>query len=104
MSNTSVKELAKKRAVVVFSRSSCCMCYTIQRLFSDLSVNAAVHELDQEPNGRELESQLKKLGCNPVVPAVFIGGEFVGGTNEVMELHLSGSLVPWLRRVGAIWL
>ncbi|KAK9136992.1 hypothetical protein Sjap_007586 [Stephania japonica] len=75
------------------------MCYTIQRLFSDLSVNAAVHELDQEPNGRELESQLKKLGCNPVVPAVFIGGEFVGGTNEVMELHLSGSLVPWLRRI-----
>jgi glutaredoxin 3 len=38
------------------------------------------------------------------VPAVFVGGDLVGGTNRVMALHLSGELVPMLRNAGALWL
>ncbi|RWW73179.1 hypothetical protein BHE74_00018978 [Ensete ventricosum] len=86
-----VMRLASQRAAVVFSLSSCCMCYTIKRLFCDLGVNPAIHELDEDPNGKDMEGALTKwLGCNPPVPAVFIGGCLVGPTDRVMSLHLRG--------------
>ncbi|XP_004486045.1 monothiol glutaredoxin-S2-like [Cicer arietinum] len=98
-----VTELASERSVVIFSKSSCCMCHTIKTLLSDFGVNPEVHELDEINGGRDIEQALLRLGCNPSVPAVFIGGEFVGGANEVMSLHLNRSLIPMLRRAGALW-
>uniref|UniRef100_A0ACD5XNP9 Uncharacterized protein n=1 Tax=Avena sativa TaxID=4498 RepID=A0ACD5XNP9_AVESA len=99
-------KLASERAVVVFTLNSDCMCHTLERLFSDqLGVNALVHELDQDPRGKEMERVLlKMLGRGPSIPVVFIGGKLVGGTNKVMSLHLGGELVPMLKNVGALWL
>jgi glutaredoxin 3 len=101
-----VMKLASERAVVVFTLSSDCMCHTVERLFSDqLSVNALVHELDQDPRGKEMErALLKMVGKGPSVPVVFIGGKLIGGTNKVMSLHLGGELVPMLKSAGALWL
>ncbi|GAV73153.1 Glutaredoxin domain-containing protein [Cephalotus follicularis] len=100
-----VSELAKERPVVIFSKSSCCMCHTIKTLFREFGVNPMVHELDEIPIGSEIEQALSKLGCsnNPTLPVVFIGGELLGGTNAVMSLHLNCSLIPMLLRVGAMW-
>ncbi|XP_026383117.1 monothiol glutaredoxin-S3-like [Papaver somniferum] len=100
-----VTRLASQRAIVIFSKSTCCMSHTIKTLFYDLGVNPTVHELDEEPGaGKEIEKALISLGCNPSVPAIFIGGKLVGGVSEVMTLHLSCSLVPLLKQAGAIWL
>lgn len=79
------------------------MCHSIKSLFCDLGVHATNYELDKIPRGREIEQALSILGCNPTVPAVFIGGEMVGGANEVISLHLSRSLKPKLIRAGALW-
>ncbi|BBN69612.1 Thioredoxin superfamily protein, partial [Prunus dulcis] len=98
-----VTKMASERPVVIFSKSSCCMCHSIKTLFSDFGVNPAVYELDEMQRAREIEQALSRLGCNPTVPAVFIGGEFVGGANEVMNLHLQRSLIPMLKRAGALW-
>ncbi|URE28358.1 Glutaredoxin [Musa troglodytarum] len=73
------------------------MCHTVKRLFCELGVNPAVHELDEDPRGKD-------MGRSPPVPAVFIGGNLVGPTDEVMALHLGGKLVPLLRNAGALWL
>uniref|UniRef100_A0ACD5YIR9 Uncharacterized protein n=1 Tax=Avena sativa TaxID=4498 RepID=A0ACD5YIR9_AVESA len=100
-----VMKLASERAVVIFTLDSCCMCHTVTRLFRDLGVNALEHELDNDPKCKEMEKALVKLlGRGPPVPAVFIGGKLVGGTNKVMSLHLSGELVPMIRNAGALWL
>ncbi|URE28356.1 Glutaredoxin [Musa troglodytarum] len=81
------------------------MCHTVKRLFCELGVNPAVHELDEDPRGKDMERALAKmLGRSPPVPAVFIGGNLVGPTDEVMALHLGGKLVPLLRNAGALWL
>ncbi|TKY71998.1 Monothiol glutaredoxin-S4 [Spatholobus suberectus] len=82
-----VTQMASERPVVIFSRSSCCLCHTIKTLFSDFGVYPNVHELDKIPGGKDIEQALSRLGCNPSVPAVFIGGELVGGANEVMSRH-----------------
>ncbi|KAG6432160.1 hypothetical protein SASPL_103734 [Salvia splendens] len=95
--------MVSEKPVVIFSKSSCCMSHTIRSLFSDFGVNPMVYELDEIPRGREVEQALSRLGCNPTVPAVFIGGEFVGGANEIMSLHLKRSLKPMLKGAGALW-
>ncbi|OWM74106.1 monothiol glutaredoxin-S2 [Punica granatum] len=98
-----VSRMVSERPVVIFSRSTCGMCHTVQALFTDFGVHPAVHELDEIPRGREIEQALSRLGCSPSVPAVFIGGELVGGVSEVMSLHLNRSLIPLLKNVGALW-
>ena len=100
-----VAKLASERAVVVFTASECGMCHAVTSLLGNLGVNAAVHELDRDPRGREIERELaRRLGGGPSVPAVFVGGNLVGGTNRVMALHLDGELVPMLMSAGALWL
>ncbi|KAL0393224.1 UNVERIFIED_CONTAM: Monothiol glutaredoxin-S2 [Sesamum radiatum] len=99
-----ISNMVSNNPVVIFSKTSCCMSHTIRSLFSEFGVNPTVHELDGIARGREIEQALSALGCNPTVPAVFIGGEFVGGANEVMSLHLVGSLRPMLTNAGALWL
>ncbi|KAL3749369.1 monothiol glutaredoxin-S2 [Eucalyptus grandis] len=99
-----VAKMSSEKPVVIFSKSSCCMCHTIKTLLCDFGANPTVHELDEIPRGKEIEQALVRRGCNPAVPAVFIGGQLVGGANEVMSLHLSRSLIPMLKRAGALWL
>ncbi|XP_068660732.1 glutaredoxin-C1-like [Aristolochia californica] len=100
-----ITRLASQNVVVIFSVSSCFMCLSIKRLFYDLGVSPAVHEIDQEPRGKEMEKALANLlGRRPSVPAIFIGGRLIGSIDQVMSLHLSGSLVPLLKREGALWL
>ncbi|CAK9175944.1 unnamed protein product [Ilex paraguariensis] len=84
--------MAAENGVVIFSKSTCCLCYAVNILFNDLGVHPLVHEIDQDPEGREMEKALLGMGCQSPVPAVFIGGKLMGSTNEVMSLHLSGSL------------
>ncbi|GMJ14064.1 hypothetical protein like AT3G21460 [Hibiscus trionum] len=99
-----IARLASQKAVVIFSKSSCCMCHAIKRLFYEQGVSPAIYELDEDIRGKEMERALMRLGCNPTVPAVFIGGRFVGSANSVMTLHLNGSLKNLLKNAGALWL
>ncbi|CAN6234824.1 unnamed protein product [Urochloa humidicola] len=112
-----VERLASESAVVVFSLSGCCMCHAVKRLFCGMGVHPAVHELDLDPRGRDLERALAcLLGASggggagaaaappPVVPVVFIGGRLVGAMDRVMAAHINGSLVPLLKEAGALWL
>ncbi|KAI3979657.1 hypothetical protein MKX01_013752 [Papaver californicum] len=89
--------VATKKGVVIFSKSSCCMCYTVKILFHELGVNPLIHELDQDPEGKDMERALMRMGCNTAVPAVYINGQFIGSTSEIMSLHLGGSLLPLVR-------
>lgn len=90
-------KLASEKGVVIFSKTSCCLSYAVNILFQELGVSPLVCEIDQDPEGREMEKALMRLGCNAPTPAVFIAGKLVGSTNEVMSLHLSGSLTPLLK-------
>ncbi|ESQ47720.1 hypothetical protein EUTSA_v10021819mg [Eutrema salsugineum] len=99
-----VATLASQRAVVIFSKSTCCMSHAIKRLFYEQGVSPAIVEIDQDMYGKDIEWALARLGCSPPVPAVFVGGKFVGTANTVMTLHLNGSLKRLLKEAGALWL
>ena len=98
-----VRTLASQRAVVIFGASNCCMCHAVQTLFTQMGVSWAMHELDKDPRGKDVERVLAGMvgpAWSTPVPAVFIGGRLVGPTDRVMSLHL----VPLLRQAGALWL
>ena len=99
-------------AVVVFSKSRCCMCTVAKRLLFGLGVGPAVVELDEHVSGRDIEAVLSQLmgssggggGGGGAVPAVFVGGKFLGGVETLMACHINGTLVPLLKDAGALWL
>ncbi|GKD86547.1 monothiol glutaredoxin-S2-like protein [Tanacetum coccineum] len=95
-----VMRMVSELPVVIFSKSSCCMCHSIKTLFFHLGVNPAVYELDEIPKGNEIEQSLLRRGRNP--PAVFIGGEYIGGANKILSLHLEQALQPMLINAGAL--
>ncbi|RCV39382.1 hypothetical protein SETIT_8G219700v2 [Setaria italica] len=105
-----VARLVSERTVVVFTVSNCSWCNVVTSLLDSLGVHAAVHDLDRDPRGREMERELARRlgggagrgGSTPTVPAVFVGGDLVGGINRVLALHLSDELVRMLRNAGAI--
>ncbi|KAL6214822.1 hypothetical protein ACLB2K_014254 [Fragaria x ananassa] len=99
-----VARLVDQKPLVIFSKSSCCMSHSIKTFLYDFGANPRVYELDQMPNGQQIERVLLQLGCRPSVPAVFIGQQFIGGTNTVMSLHMQNKLVPLLMRAKAIWI
>lgn len=101
-----VTKLGAKNAVVIFSKSTCCMCYAMKRLFYEQGVSPMVYELDQQSNAKEIERALMRLGCTgpSLVPAVFIGGKFVGSSETILTLHINGSLKKMLKDAGALWL
>ncbi|GMH27771.1 hypothetical protein Nepgr_029614 [Nepenthes gracilis] len=98
-----LRRLVDEKPVVVFSRSSCCVSHSMKQLICSYGANLTVYELDEIPNGREVDRALQSIGCRPSVPAVFIGQKFVGGANEVISLQVQGKLVPMLMEAGAIF-
>lgn len=98
-----VTRLAKEHPVVIFSKSSCCMSHTVRSLISSFGANPIVYELDEMPNGPEIERALIRLGCKPTVPTVFIGNKLIGGADEVMSLNVKNKLAKTLMDAKAIW-
>ncbi|KAL6208596.1 hypothetical protein ACLB2K_019545 [Fragaria x ananassa] len=47
-----VIRLASANDVVIFSKSSCCLCYAVNILFQEIGVRASVNEIDNDPDGR----------------------------------------------------
>ncbi|CAA0823729.1 Glutaredoxin-C8 [Striga hermonthica] len=95
--------LVHRNAVVVFTVGGCCMGHVVKQLLLGLGVGPAVVELE---GGAEIQGLLLRLsgGRKAVVPAVFVGGEYLGGVEAVMACHISGALVPLLKNAGALWL
>lgn len=102
---TRIHRLISEHPVIIFTRSSCCMCHVMKKLLSTIGVNPTVIELDDNEiaslssdDDDDLASVLRNRS-----PAVFIGGACVGGLESLVALHVGGHLVPKLVQVGALY-
>ncbi|GMQ03703.1 hypothetical protein CsSME_00049404 [Camellia sinensis var. sinensis] len=89
-----IQRLISENPVIIFSKSSCCMCHVMKRLFSKIGVHPTVIQLDDD--------EISALPSSSAAPAVFIGGSLVGGLESLFALHVSNQLVPKLVQVGAL--
>ncbi|KAL8498984.1 hypothetical protein ACS0TY_022081 [Phlomoides rotata] len=94
---TRIRRLTSENPVIIFSRSSCCMCLVMKRLLSTIGVHPTVIELEED----EIPALNTAAGYS-VSPALYVGGACVGGLESMVALHLSNSLVPMLVEVGAL--
>ncbi|KAK7396852.1 hypothetical protein VNO78_18014 [Psophocarpus tetragonolobus] len=99
-----ITSIVAEKPVVIFSKSTCCLSHSMTSLIRSFGANPTIHELDEMANGQQIESALLQMGCQPSVPAVFIGQRFIGGSKKIMSLHVRNELVPLLKNAGAIWI
>ncbi|MBA0779203.1 hypothetical protein Gotri_003477 [Gossypium trilobum] len=104
-----VKQLASSNAVVLFSTSgNDCMCTVAKRLLLGLGVAPITIELDHHVAGPGIQAVLSRLaadhGSRQPIPAVFVGGKFLGGIETLIASHINGTLIPLLKDAGALWL
>ena len=96
-----VERAVSESPVVVVGRRACCLTHVVKRLLQGLGVNPAVHEVADEA---ALAGVVPDGGEAAALPAVFVGGKLLGGLDRLMAVHISGELVPILKKAGALWL
>ncbi|CAA2979227.1 glutaredoxin-C6-like [Olea europaea subsp. europaea] len=108
-----IQRLISENPVIIFSRSSCCMCHVMKRLLSAIGMHPTVIELEEDEigalNNHEVAASTTDRrdgggggGGGGGAPALYIGGVLVGGLESLVALHLSGHLVPKLIEVGVL--
>lgn len=70
-------------------------------------MDVVVIELDKVADGYALRAELAEREGRTSVPAVYVGGTFIGGCNDgglggVVRLNNEGRLVPMLKEVKAL--
>ncbi|XP_057427057.1 glutaredoxin-C6-like [Lotus japonicus] len=107
-----IQRLISEHPVIIFTRSSCCMCHVMKKLLATIGVNPTVIEFDDAEIAAlplDVDDDLRSPTSAAAAllrsrsPAVFIGGACVGGLESLVALHVSGHLVPKLVQVGALW-
>jgi glutaredoxin 3 len=53
--------------------------------------------MSREPEGPEIEDALYELTNQYTVPNIFIGGQHIGGSDDLKKLHVQGKLVNLLQ-------
>ncbi|KAK6141322.1 hypothetical protein DH2020_024958 [Rehmannia glutinosa] len=56
--DAAMKRMTADKSVVIFGKSTCCMSHTIKTLICSFGANPTIYELDEMPNGQQLERAL----------------------------------------------
>ncbi|XP_004488305.3 monothiol glutaredoxin-S10-like [Cicer arietinum] len=102
-----VHHLASSNPVVIFSMNDCYMSTVAKGLLISLGVGPTLVKLDEQADRSAIWTVLCEFAAGtdqPAIPAVFVGGKFLGGVQTLMTNHIHGTLVPLLKEAGALWL
>lgn len=89
-------DLIDSEAVVIFSKSYCPYCKAAKELLAQVGANPKIVELDEETKGEGMQAFIKSHYSHHTVPAIFIDGELLGGTDDLIKAHGDGSLKAML--------
>ncbi|KAG1679394.1 hypothetical protein FOA52_007685 [Chlamydomonas sp. UWO 241] len=99
-----VQTTIAQNKVVVFSKTYCPYASKAKSTMKSLlpSSNYVVIELDQRPDGDEIQDALAEATGGRTVPRVFVGGVFIGGGDDTVRKASTGELQTLLAQVGAL--
>jgi len=89
---TRVRRLIADNNVMVFSKSYCPFCAKAKRALQSVNATFEVLELDQDPDGAEIQAELARLSGRRTVPNVYVKGSSIGGGDETAALARTGRL------------
>ena len=61
-----------------------------------------IFNIEREPDMFEIQSYMNEITGDRTVPRIFVGGQFLGGANELISLHYAQDLNEILTQAGAI--
>lgn len=102
-----INTLIQENPVFMFSFTTCPFCIKAKSILDEKGAKYQVVELDTSLDGKAIRAELADLVGRTSVPAIWIGGTFVGGCNDgplggVNGLNRSNKLDDMLKAVGAL--
>ncbi|KAL1838752.1 hypothetical protein VTJ49DRAFT_2250 [Mycothermus thermophilus] len=84
------QQLIDDNAVMVFSKSYCPYCNNTKRILTDLNAKFKAYELNQEPDGDDIQNALHQMTGQRTVPNIFIGRVHIGGNSDLESVVKNG--------------
>lgn len=97
-----IDKMVKNNKVVVFMKGvpdapKCGFSNAVVQILRMHGVQYDSHDvLASEP----VRQEIKNFTNWPTIPQIFIGGEFVGGCDIILQMHQNGDLIEELKKVG----
>jgi glutaredoxin 3 len=82
------------KPVEIYTTPSCPYCHAAKRLLT--KKGAAFTEIDVSRDAALREAMMQRAGGRRSVPQIFIGGQHVGGSDDIHALDHDGRLDPLL--------
>ncbi|WP_432408582.1 glutaredoxin 3 [Wukongibacter sp. M2B1] len=76
-----------KKEVVIYTFDTCPYCIRAKRLLNNKGVD--FKEIDITNERERLKELKKKTNCS-TVPQVFVNNKFIGGCDDIVNLHRNG--------------
>ena len=103
-----IDNLLKEKKVLLISLSYCVPCKRVKKVLAEYNIpkeNIEILDIDKRLNDEdraELVQYMMELTGARTFPRVFIGGKFIGGSSDTLDLDNNGQLEPLLKSVGAL--
>ncbi len=81
--------------IVIYSSPLCGFCHAAKRLLTQKGAAFSEINILEEPQRRS--EMMDRAGGRHTVPQIFIGGQHVGGCDELYALDRAGKLDPMLQ-------
>jgi len=102
-----IELLIRDNPVLMFSFTTCPFCLKAKSVLDKKGAPYKVVELNSESDGAAIRAEMSDLVGRTSVPAIWIGGNFVGGCNDgpmggIVKLDESGELDAILNGLGVL--
>lgn len=95
-----VEAALKSAPLVVFSKTTCGFCARVKSVLREYTDSGVYFEVNQRADMNECQDTLLELTGGRSVPRVYVGGKFVGGCDETLQVHMKKELSQLLREAG----
>ena len=76
--------------VVIYTKFGCGYCFRAKRLLDEKGIEYIEHDVTM--GGKPREEMMARAPMARTVPQIFIGQTYVGGSDDLYALHVSGKL------------
>ncbi|CAI2177893.1 4080_t:CDS:2 [Funneliformis geosporum] len=99
-----VNELVHEHKIVIFSKSYCPYSKKANNIFSlyNIDPHPFIIEVDERDDADEVKQTLIKFTYQSTFPNIFVDGRSIGGSEDLVIMHLSGRLEELLMDAGVL--
>ena len=78
------------KSVEIYTKFTCGYCHRAKALLNDKGVPFEEHDITM--GGPDREEMIQRAGGRSTVPQIFIGGDHIGGSDDLAALEREGKL------------